>query len=73
MSDSNLLKDSECAWVLSALGVHPATHCRRLTTYKMVLDDDERSVRKYDRFCAVHKKMDALMKNAEAEDAKEEE
>lgn len=44
----------KCCWVLST-----KEYCNKPTGYRMVKDDDENSVRKYNPFCPVHAKLAA--------------
>lgn len=50
----------QCCYVLEAAAPgKDAVYCNKPTTYKMVRDDDdEKSVRKYNSFCAAHDEPD---------------
>jgi len=48
-----------CCWVISPAKTEngefiPAVYCGKKTSYKIVKDDDENKVRKYNLFCDEH-------------------
>lgn len=48
----------KCCWVLlPAIGGKDAKYCSEKVGYKMVKDDDDNKVRKYNSFCPKHQAM----------------
>jgi len=45
----------KCCYVLSAAGVHPATHCGKPTRWKVGIDEDGNNRRHYDYLCPEHR------------------
>jgi hypothetical protein len=54
-SRRNGRNEMKCTWLLSEPCVFPAKLCGSPTRYKMVKDDDDRLVRKYDHLCPAHR------------------
>jgi hypothetical protein len=59
---------SKCCWLLSEPCVFPATYCGKKTSYKMVKDDDDNSVRKYNHLCDEHMAEAAKLPKDEEDD-----
>lgn len=58
-----------CCWVLqNAAPGTPAVYCNKpVTTYRIVRDDDNNKVRKYDTLCSEHHKQSLLQNLKEIE------